>query len=92
VGSNAAKPPLWAMPSLFLSGDGAAAGIAWINSLGNLGGFAGPFLIGWLKDRWGSYAGGLYAVGVMLALSAAVMLALSSHTARHARAARDREA
>jgi ACS family tartrate transporter-like MFS transporter len=92
VGSNAAKPPLWAMPSLFLSGAGAAAGIAWINSLGNLGGFAGPFLIGWLKDRWGSYAGGLYAVGVMLALSAAVMLALSSHTARHARAARDREA
>jgi MFS transporter, ACS family, tartrate transporter len=77
IGISGAKAPLWAMPSMFLSGAGAAAGIALINSIGNLGGFIGPYLIGWLKDRWGSYAGGLYAVAAMLALSAVVMLALS---------------
>jgi MFS transporter, ACS family, tartrate transporter len=77
IGISAAKAPLWAMPSTFLSGAGAAAGIALINSIGNLGGFVGPFMIGWLKDRWGTYAGGLYAVGAMLAVSAVVMLALS---------------
>lgn len=76
-GSNASKGPLWAVPSLFLSGAGAAAGIAWINSLGNIGGFVGPILIGWIKGKWGSYAGGLDAVGAMLALSAVLMLAMS---------------
>jgi ACS family tartrate transporter-like MFS transporter len=77
AGINAAKAPLWAMPTVFLSGASAAAGIALINSLGNLGGFIGPFMIGWLKDKWGSYAGGLYVVAAMLALSAVMMLVLS---------------
>jgi ACS family tartrate transporter-like MFS transporter len=81
-GSNASKGPLWAVPSLFLSGAGAATGIAWINSLGNIGGFAGPILIGWIKGRWGSYAGGLDAVGAMLALSAVLMLAMSRQAHR----------
>jgi len=36
----------------------------------------GPIVIGWVKDRWGSYAGGLDAVGVMLLMSAALMLAI----------------
>ncbi len=75
-GVNASKPPLWAMPSLFLSGASAAAGIALINSLGNLGGFIGPLAIGWMKDRWGSYSAGLSAVGAMMVLSAVVMLAM----------------
>lgn len=74
IGVSGAKAPLWAMPSMFLSGAGAAAGIALINSIGNLGGFIGPSMLGWLKDKRGSYADGLYAVGAMLALSAAVML------------------
>jgi ACS family tartrate transporter-like MFS transporter len=82
VGVNAAKGPLWAMPSMFLTGASAAAGIALINSMGNLGGFVGPLLIGWLKDRWGSYAGGLYVVGGMLALSAVVIVALSGRMVR----------
>jgi ACS family tartrate transporter-like MFS transporter len=76
VGVNGAKGPLWAMPSMFLTGASAAAGIALINSMGNLGGFIGPLLIGWIRDRWGSYAGGLYVVGGMLALSAVVIVAL----------------
>jgi ACS family tartrate transporter-like MFS transporter len=81
-GVNGSKGPLWAMPSLFLSGAGAAAGIALINSMGNLGGFVGPLAIGWIKGRWGSYTCGFYAVGGMLALSAAVMLILSGHIER----------
>jgi ACS family tartrate transporter-like MFS transporter len=66
---------LWAIPSGFLSGAGAAAGIAVINSIGNLGGFAGPFLIGWLKGRSGGYRAGLDAVGALLGLSALLVLA-----------------
>jgi MFS transporter, ACS family, tartrate transporter len=75
-GVNGAKPPLWAIPGVFLSGASAAAGIALINSLGNLGGFAGPLLIGWLKQHAGSYAYGLDAVGAMMALSAILMLTM----------------
>lgn len=77
VGISAAKAPLWAMPSMFLSGAGAAAGIATINSIGNLGGFVGPFAIGWLKHVTGGYAAGLYVVGATLAASAAITLVLS---------------
>lgn len=77
VGISAAKAPLWAMPSMFLSGAGAAAGIAMINSIGNLGGFVGPFAIGWLKNLTGGYAAGLYVVAATLALSAIVTLLLS---------------
>jgi MFS transporter, ACS family, tartrate transporter len=84
IGINAAKAPLWAMPSSFLSGAGAAAGIAVINSLGNLGGFLGPFLTGWLKDRYGNYADGLYSVAAMLAVSAVAMFLLSMQTAEPA--------
>lgn len=82
VGISSAKAPLWAMPSTFLSGAGAAAGIAMINSLGNLGGFVGPFAIGWLKNTTGSYTAGLYVVAASLALSAVVTLMLSRQT-RH---------
>ncbi|WP_310629847.1 MFS transporter [Paraburkholderia sp.] len=76
VGISASKAPLWAMPSAFLSGAGAAAGIAMINSLGNLGGFVGPSVIGWLKQSTGSYGAGLYVVAGTLAVSAAVTLLL----------------
>jgi ACS family tartrate transporter-like MFS transporter len=77
IGISAAKAPLWAMPSMFLSGAGAAAGIAMINSLGNLGGFVGPFAIGWLKSVTGGYSAGLYVVAATLAVSAIVTLMLS---------------
>lgn len=88
VGISSAKAPLWAMPSTFLSGAGAAAGIALINSLGNLGGFLGPFAIGWLKGVTGGYAAGLYVVAATLAVSAVVTLLLSRQTRRSAAAAR----
>lgn len=77
IGVNGTKGPVWAMPSMFLTGAGAAAGIALINSMGNIGGFVGPVLIGWMKDKWGSYAPGLYTVGAMCAMSAVVVVALA---------------
>ncbi len=52
--------PFWALPTTFLSGTAAAASIALINSIGNLGGFAGPYVVGFLTDRTGSYAAGIY--------------------------------
>lgn len=77
IGISCAKPPLWSMPTMFLSGSAAATGIATINSIGNLGGFVAPSAIGWLKDLTGSYAGGLYFVAGLLVLSAILTLAMS---------------
>ena len=77
-GISASKPPLWSMPTLFLSGSAAAAGIATINSLGNLGGFVGPFMIGLIKQQTGSYTWGLWFVAGLLILSSLVVLWLSA--------------
>jgi len=82
IGISSAKPPLWSMPTLFLSGPAAAAGIATINSIGNLGGFVGPSMIGLIKQRTGSFAGGLYFVAGLLVLSAVVTLLLASRGRR----------
>jgi MFS transporter, ACS family, tartrate transporter len=83
IGVNSTKGPVWAMPSMFLTGASAAAGIAMINSMGNFGGFIGPVVVGWLKDKVGNYAGGLYFVGGMMALSAVVVVLLSRQTSRN---------
>jgi MFS transporter, ACS family, tartrate transporter len=77
IGISSAKPPLWSMPTMFLSGSAAAAGIATINSIGNLGGFVGPTVIGWIKDMTGSFLGGLYFVAGLLCLSAVLTLLLA---------------
>jgi ACS family tartrate transporter-like MFS transporter len=77
IGISSSKPPLWSMPTLFLSGSAAAAGIATINSIGNLGGFVGPAMIGWIKDLTGSFRGGLFFVAALLVLSAIPTLALA---------------
>jgi nitrate/nitrite transporter NarK len=73
-GIVAAYPPLWAIPTSFLGPAAAAASIGLISSLGNLGGFAGPYAIGWVSTRTGSYVGGILAVAVALLLSGAVVL------------------
>jgi len=77
IGVSASKPPLWSMPVKFLAGSGAAAGIAAINALGNLGGFVGPTMIGLLKGWTGSFLGGLYFVAGLLLLSALLTLLLA---------------
>jgi ACS family tartrate transporter-like MFS transporter len=66
----------WAMPPQFLGGTAAAAGIALINSIGNLGGFVGPTVIGALHDRTGGYSGGLLALAVALVIEAILVLTL----------------
>ena len=82
IGISSSKPPLWSMPTMFLSGSAAAAGIATINSIGNLGGFVGPAMIGWIKDRTGSFNGGLYFVAGLLVLSAVLTLRWRARSAR----------
>jgi predicted MFS family arabinose efflux permease len=58
-GRWACTSTFWGLPTAFLSGTAAAGGIALINSLGNLGGYAGPTIMGYLKDPSGSYVRGL---------------------------------
>jgi ACS family tartrate transporter-like MFS transporter len=67
--------PFWAMSSESLAGAGAAAGIALINSVGNLGGFAGPYLIGWVRTRTNSFTWGLVVLAFVLIGGAVVTLA-----------------
>jgi ACS family tartrate transporter-like MFS transporter len=71
-GFYGSKGPFWAMPPMFLTGTAAAASIAWINSIGNLGGFFGPWYVGVVKDITGSYAGGLYGLAALCVISAVV--------------------
>jgi MFS transporter, ACS family, tartrate transporter len=68
VGITSARAIFWPIPTRFLSGVGAAAGLAFINSIGTIGGFAGPYLMGWLREHTGSFAAGLLAMaGILLA-------------------------
>lgn len=83
IGVSSAKPPLWAMPTQYLSGQGAAAGIAAINSIGNLGGFFGPSLIGYIHSTSGSYVWGLIGVSISLAFSALLVLMVSRRQNSH---------
>jgi MFS transporter, ACS family, tartrate transporter len=78
MGFYGSKGPFFAMPPMFLSGAGLAAGIAWINSIGNLGGFFGPWYVGVMKDLTGNYAGGLYGLA-LLGLIAALVCELFLH-------------
>ncbi|MDP3719903.1 MAG: MFS transporter [Acidobacteriota bacterium] len=68
--------PFWAMPTAFLRGTAAAGGIAIVNSIGNIGGFAGPFAIGWVRDATGSFEGGLLALAGVLVVGAAIAISL----------------
>jgi ACS family tartrate transporter-like MFS transporter len=60
--------PFWVLPTKFLQGTAAAAGIALINSLGNLGGFFGSYVIGAVRTSTGSFRGGLLIAAATLAL------------------------
>lgn len=73
--------PFWSLPNEFLTGFSAAAGIALINCFGNLGGFAGPYAIGAISKKTGSFQTGLFFVGISLLTSAMLILALRKRTA-----------
>ena len=74
IGFYGMKPAFWPMPSLFLTGTAAAAGIAWINALGNLAGTITPWVVGTIKDATGSFGGGLFALAAFALMSAIVTL------------------
>jgi len=78
MGFYGSKGPFWAMPPMFLTGTAAAASIAWINSVGNLGGFFGPWYVGKMKDLTGSYSGGLYGLAA-LCIAAGIICAFFLH-------------
>jgi ACS family tartrate transporter-like MFS transporter len=80
LGIWSALGPFWTLPTAFLSGSAAAGGIALINSIGNLGGFAGPWALGLIKQSTGSFAPGL----LLLALSLIVVAALALRLPREA--------
>lgn len=75
-GIMTALPIFWSLPTSFLAEAGAAAGIALINSLGNLAGFVGPFAVGWLKDLTHSTDIGLYALAGCMTIGALLTLSL----------------
>ena len=68
--------PFWAMPPEFLSGTAAAGSIALINSIGNLGGFAGPYLVGVVKQATHSFAGGMIVMAASLVVGGVLALTL----------------
>lgn len=70
VGATSARAIFWAIPPRFLVGTAAAGGLAFINSVGTLGGFFGPFLMGWLKDLTGSFDSGLFLMAMIVMISA----------------------
>jgi len=67
----------WTMPAALLSGAAAAAGIAMINSIGNLGGFVGPYLVGLVKDATGSTDGGLIVLAAILIVGSITALVVA---------------
>ncbi len=76
------KAPFWAVPTLFLSRATAAVSVAVINSIGNLGGFVGPYFIGMIKDATGSAAGGLIFLAALVFISFFLMALMRLGTGR----------
>ena len=70
IGILAVLPLFWPMPTAVLAGTAAAAGIAWINSVGNLAGFFGPAIVGWFSDLTKRSDYGLYLIAGFLVLGA----------------------
>ncbi len=74
IATYAALPTFWALPTAFLTGTAAAGGIALINSIGNIGGFAGPYAVGWLKDTTGGTTAGLLVLACCYVMAGVVTL------------------
>jgi nitrate/nitrite transporter NarK len=74
MGVYAAVPTFWTLPTGFLTGSAAAGGIALINSIGNLGGFVGPYAFGWIKDATGEITLGLVVLGAGPIMSGLIVI------------------
>jgi sugar phosphate permease len=76
VGTYAPMSVWWSYPTTFLSGTAAAGAVGMINSVGNLGGFVGPYLTGWIRQTTGSFAGALLYLAVSLTAAGLLILTL----------------
>ena len=72
-----ALPTFWSFPARFLSGAAAAAGIALINTIGNIAGFAAPYITGYVKDLTGSYQAPMFIVGAFMLISSLLAFSLN---------------
>jgi len=81
MGLYAANATFWTLPTGFLTGSAAAGGIALINSIGNLGGFVGPYAIGWVKDATGETTLGLVVLAAC-SIMAGVVTVLMGHDSK----------
>ncbi len=76
AGLNGYLPSFWALPGTFLSGAAAAASVGLINSVGNLGGFVGPFVVGYLNTTTGSFFAGTAYLAISALAAATIIIAL----------------
>jgi ACS family tartrate transporter-like MFS transporter len=76
AGDYGTRGPFWALPGRFLSGSAAAAGIAFINTMGAVGGFVGPYGVGYLRDASGSFTSGLFLLAGVLVVGALLTILL----------------
>jgi len=82
AGTSSCVGPFWAIPSSMLGEEAAAGGIALINSVGNLGGFAGPYAAGFIIEKTHAFGPALMAMGIALGLAAMVAMATGSRRGR----------
>ena len=80
LGIIATLPLFWSLPTALLGGTAAAAGIAFINSIGNLAGFASPYMVGWIKDLTRSTSMGMYSLAASLLVGSILVLTLPART------------
>jgi ACS family tartrate transporter-like MFS transporter len=76
IGIYASLGPFWGLPIKFLRGTALAAGVAWINSVSNVGGFVGPYAMGKLSDMTGNFTLGMYVLGTGCLVTAVLIVAL----------------
>ena len=79
MGLQCLPPIFWTFPTAMLSGVAAAAGIALINSIGNLAGFVSPYMVGWISDKTGSTDLGLFIISACLALGGLIVLIIGTN-------------
>ena len=80
VGLSSVRPAFYSLPSRFLTGAAAAGGIAFINAVGSLGGYVGPWMVGTLKDWTDSFTTGMLAMSAMLVVAALLTWLLKAVT------------
>jgi len=76
AGASSAQAAFWSLPAAFLGGAAAAAGIALVNSLGNIAGFVSTFLVGWMTDLTHSTSASLYLFAGLLVIGSVLILTI----------------